>query len=61
MKKLTKKQLDNLTGYKGSVENQALRNGEVGYYKPKKILVVCCGNCGDYSWVKITKKNLSEK
>ena len=59
MKQLTKKQLDKLISYcRGRECRNILGNGEVGYYKPKKILIVCCGNCGDYIWVKIRKEDL---
>ena len=61
MKQLTKEQLENLYGYNGSSENQVLRNGEVGYCKEAKILVVCCRNCGDYSRVKIDKRKLQNE
>lgn len=59
MKKLKNSDLDKLYSYCDSDEKRGiLGNGQVGYYKPKKILVVCCGNCGNYTWVKITKENL---
>lgn len=56
MKKLKKAELNKLYGYYDSDEKRAiLGNGQTGYYKPRKILIVCCGNCGDYTWVKIEK------
>ena len=53
MKILKKKELDKLCGYCNADSREILGNGQVGYYKPKKLLIVCCGNCGDYTWVKI--------
>lgn len=38
-------------GYSGEFEGQELTNGEVGIDPVKKVLVVCCGNCGDYKWI----------
>jgi hypothetical protein len=59
MKKLKKKDLDKLIGYCHGPEcRDILGNGEVGYYKPKRILVTCCGNCGDYHWTTIKKGEL---
>ncbi len=59
MKKLKKADLDKLCGYcRGPECRKILGNGQVGYYKPRKILVICCGNCGDYTWVKIDKDKL---
>jgi len=56
MKILKKAELDKLTGYcHGQECRDILGNGQIGYYKPKKILVVCCGNCGDYTWIKLEK------
>jgi len=53
MKKLTKKEYENLGFYAGDVNYDVLSNGQTGYYKAKKILVVCCGNCGHYCRIKI--------
>jgi len=59
MNRLKKADLDKLIGYCNSAEKRKiLNNSQVGYYKPKKILIACCGNCGDYMWIKITKENL---
>jgi hypothetical protein len=56
MKKLTKKQLDNMYGFNGDNEKrQALGNGEIGYCAETKTIVVCCGNCGDYTHINITQ------
>ena len=55
MKQLTKEQLDKLSGYCDTDEKrEVLRNGENGYCESEKMVVSCCGNCGDYSWAKIT-------
>jgi hypothetical protein len=54
MKKLTKKQYESLGSYAGSndVNHNILYNGQIGYYKAKEMLVVCCGSCGHYHRVK---------
>ena len=42
-------------GYSRSEKGQKLRNGESGIDKKENILVVCCGNCGDYSHIDLSK------
>lgn len=57
MKKLTRKQVKEMYGFYNR-NTQVLHNGEVGYCKAIHTVIVCCGNCGDYSHVKI--KGLTE-
>ena len=42
-------------GFSGSGDKNEIRNGEVGIDKGKNILVVCCGNCGDYSHIDLSE------
>lgn len=54
MKELTKEQLNNLRGFYGCTDDkQVLRNGEIGYCKDEKTLVICCDNCGQYHHIDI--------
>ena len=54
MKKLTKKQYGSLGSFAGSndVNHGILKNGELGQCEPKKTVVICCSNCGNYERIK---------
>ena len=48
MKQITKEQSEYLYGFRYN-KKQVLKNGQVGYCKETKTLIVCCINCGEYT------------
>lgn len=53
MRKLTGKQYNNLGNY--STGGSELVNGETAFCSSRKVLVVCCPNCGRYKRLNATK------
>jgi hypothetical protein len=59
MKKLTKEQTDKLYGYCSTNEKTAiLCNGQTGYCPETKMIITCCGNCGEYRRVTVDWRKL---
>ena len=57
MKEYRKVKASNHFGYASyhTRSEKTLTNGEIGIDKKENILVVCCGNCGDYSHIDLSK------